>query len=269
MATIRCMSDLPGQPNDAESPESAIWPRVSELLAKSQLLRAATSGGTANVYVYEKNGRKYLVKSFAKHNFFMRWIFGRSTIGNEWRVLKALKEAEIPCVPQGFALLEDNTLIMEFIGGMQLGGKLSDPIKNNIKISFFKELMMLMKKCHLAGFAHGDFRRANILVSEDGRPWVIDWATATYCPPGTSKWHFLRRAINRQQQLSDLYSLVKIIDDYYPELITEEERRASRPNWLLRLGRYLRRTFYRHGIKKWFGRTKHAKLSKQGGAPNA
>ena len=266
---IHCMSDLPEHPNAPETAEPASWPRVADLLEHSQLLRVATSGGTANVYVYEKDGRKYLVKSFAKHNFFMRWLFGKFTIRNEWRILKALEAAGISGVPHGFALLEDNTLVMEFIAGRQLRIRRRCTLENMPKIDFFKELIELLNKCHLAGFAHGDFRRANIMIGQDGQPWLIDWATATYCPPGTSKWHFWRRAINRQQELSDRFSLVRITDDYYPELFSSEERHASQPNWLLRLGRYLRCKVYRHGLKRWLGRTQHGKKSKPDGTPNS
>ena len=120
---IHCMSDLPEHPNAPETAEPASWPRVADLLEHSQLLRVATSGGTANVYVYEKDGRKYLVKSFAKHNFFMRWLFGKFTIRNEWRILKALEAAGISGVPHGFALLEDNTLVMEFASGTFFDGQ--------------------------------------------------------------------------------------------------------------------------------------------------
>lgn len=237
----------------------AAWPSVAELLAHSRLLRAATSGGTANIYVYETGGRKYLVKSFAKHNFLMRWLFGGKTIRNEWRILQTLAAAGVQEVPTAHALLEGNTLVMEFIDGRQLQGGKHYGRESMPPQIFFERLRVMLRKCHQLGFAHGDFRRANILIRKDGRPCVIDWATASFCPDGTSKWHFLRRGVNGQQRRSDCYSLVKILEDYYPEMISEEERRAARPGWLLRMGHFLRRNLYRHGIKEWMGRARHGK----------
>ena len=251
-----CVSQA--QPNSPDKP-SLVWPSVDELLAQSRLLRAATSGGTANVYVYEMAGRKFLVKTFAKHNFLMRWLFGRKTIRNEWSILQALKKAGVQEVPKVYALLESYTLVMEFVDGKQLqGGKHygKDTMPGQ---PFFERLRAMLWHCHQLGFAHGDFRRANVMIRNDGSPCVIDWATASFCPVNTPKWHFLRRGFNSQMQKSDRYTLVKMLPDYYPEMISEQDRQAARASWMLQIGHFLRRYLYRHGIKEWVGRARHGK----------
>ena len=236
---------------------------VDELLASSQLLRGATSGGTANIYVFEKDGHRYLVKSFARHSLFSRWLFGRATIGNEWHILRMMEAAGIRNVPRAFALLGRYTLVMEYVDGTQLlsakhyiGDDMPPP-------EFFRQLRGCLHQCHQAGFAHGDFRRANLLICDGKNPYILDWATATYCPPGIFSWRFLKRWLNHQQRKADCYSLLKIIDDYYPQLLTDDDRIQNQPSWLLRFGRYLRYHFYRHGLKEWLGRAHHRECHKK------
>ena len=233
------------------------WPCVDEVLAASRLLRASTSVGTANIYIFEKNGVKYLVKSFDKHSLMARWLFGNPTIENEWHILQALKETGIQQVPRAYAKLGKSTLVMEFIEGKQLLSIGHYTQATMPPRAFFEQLRDVLHQCHQAGFAHGDFRRANLLICDEQSPCILDWATATYCPPGVFSWRLLKKAFNRQQKKSDHYSLLKIIDSYYPEMLTTEERRRGQPNWLLRFARYLRLHLYRHGIKKWLKRSRH------------
>lgn len=230
---------------------------AEQLLSESQLLRGATSVGTANIYVFEHEGNRYLVKSFARHSWLARWLFGRTTIGNEWRVLRALEGAGIRNVPRAHALLGRYTLVMEFVDGVQLLSTKHYTDESKPPAEFFEQLRGVLHQCHRAGFAHGDFRRANLLVCGGRTPCILDWATATCCPPGVFTWRFLKRWLNHQQRKSDRYSLLKIIDDYYPQLLTAEDRQRAQPSWLLRLGRYLRYHLYRHGIKEWLGRAHH------------
>ncbi len=236
---------------------------TERLLSESQLLRAATSGGTANIYVFEHEGHRYLVKSFSRHSALARWLFGRTTIGNEWRVLRALEGAGIRNVPRAHALLGRYTLVMEFVDGEQLLSAKHYTDESKPPREFFEQLRCVLHQCHQAGFSHGDFRRANLLVRADGSPCILDWATATCCPPGVFSWRFLKRWVNRQQRKSDRYSLLKIIDNYYPELLSEEDRRRAQPSWPLRLGRYLRYHLYRHGLKEWLGRAHHRPTGEQ------
>ena len=76
-------------------------------------------------------------------------------------------------------------------------------------------------------------------------------------------WRFLKRWLHRQQRKADRYSLLKIIDDYYPQLLTDDDRIRNQPSWLLRFGRYLRYHLYRHGLKEWRGRAHHCDCHKK------
>ncbi|MBR4124679.1 MAG: hypothetical protein IKR13_00615 [Victivallales bacterium] len=250
------MEHLPEQSN-------LIWPDADEVLSASRLLHGATSGGTANVYIYEKEGHKYLVKSFARHSLWARLLFGSTTIRNEWGILQALQAAGISNVPHAYALLGKYTLVMEFVEGKQLLSAKHYTEKTIPPLGFFEHLRASMSQFHQAGFAHGDFRRANLLICNGKDPCILDWATATYCAPGVFSWRFLKRSLNRQQKKSDWYSLVKIINDYYPQILTDDDRRHNQPSWLLRFGRYLRYHLYRHGLKEWLGRSHHGDQRKK------
>lgn len=221
------------------------------LLAESQLLRRHTSYGNADVYVYEQNAKKYLVKTFASHPPFARVLFG-GTIKNEYQLLLLLNRHCPGLAPQVYALIDTYTIVMEFIEGSRPllsrrhyePGSLPPP-------EFFRQLMESLTALHKAGFAHGDFRRANLLIAADGTPRLIDWGTGHYQHP-QRPGNWLLRKMHQWRRRSDLFSLVSITESYYQDIIPAELKQYAQPGKLLRWARFLRRHLYRHGIKRWF-----------------
>ena len=194
-----------------------------------------------------------MIKSFARHRWLSRKLFG-GTIKREWKTLQELWHAGFKAAPQAYACLENYTLVMEFVEGEQLLSPKHYAKENLPERRFFEQLRECVKHSQQLGFAHGDFRRANLLIRPNGEPCIIDWATATFHPP---KWRLLLRTIHHQQRRSDRFSLIKLLDDYHPDLVTPEERRRAQPGSFLRFARFLRYHLYRHGIKEWLGRAHH------------
>lgn len=221
--------------------ERVSLPKETALLSEARLIRGATSAATGETLCWEGvDGTRYLVKTFARKGWLSRFLFGRLTIGNEWRMLTELCRRGISCAPAPVAKIGRYTIVMEYIEGEQLESpahyrRLSQtpPHRN-----FFVTLKSVLHELHSAGFAHGDFRRANILVQRDGTPRVIDWATGVLA---TDWCHLLHRQFLR----SDDLSLVKLLPGYYDDLVTEEEIQNTKPGPLLRLGRFLRQNIYR------------------------
>ncbi|MBP5301085.1 MAG: phosphotransferase [Victivallales bacterium] len=242
----------------AQSTSDMVWPPVDQLLADSRLLRQATSAGTADILLYERDGIKYLVKTFDRHGWLARKLFG-ATIGREWHNLKNLREAGFTAAPRPLAWLSPDTLVMEFVEGAQLLSPRHYTSETKPPMAFFEQLRACVRQFHRLGYAHGDLRRANLIIRSAGEPCVIDWATATASPPA---WRPLLCMLHRQQRKSDQYSLFKLLDDYYPELSSDAERSHAQPGPLLRFARFLRYHLYRHGLKEWLGRTHHGEKHK-------
>lgn len=114
--------------------------------------------------------------------------------------------------------------------------------------AFWSELRGLLDRVHAAGCAYVDLnKRQNILLGEDGRPWLIDFQIS-YGPAGRLKgWPvlgwlagLLEGWILRRLQDGDNYHFAKHKFRLCPELCTEQERRmATVPGFWIRLHRRL------------------------------
>ena len=224
---------------------------MKELLAESELLRGSTSCATGAVYLWRREGQCLLVKTFWRNGWFSRLFFGRRSVRNEWRMLTGLWEAGFRCAPRPYARIGGHTLVMEYVSGEELeslhhyartGGAPPPP-------EFYAALREELRRLHQAGFVHGDFRRANVMVPgvAGAPPRIIDWATGMRESDGE---HFLYR----QLRGSDNYSLVKILKEAVPSLVTREEWEENAPGMLLRLGRFFRQKIYRGLFKPLFRR---------------
>ena len=230
---------------------------MAEILKRACLLRAHTSYGNSDVFVYERDGEQYLVKTFARHNWLARML-GRGAIRHEWKMLRRLRELGFTLAPAPVALLEGDTLVMEYLRDCT-------PLKSRRHYAEadlpakerFLELFRQLQRLHELGVVHGDLRRANLLLPASGGIRLLDWATGNYREPGKWTWRPFSRWVHKNQMRSDNYSLVNIVTSYYDDVLPSEFLAAAQPGWLLRLGRFLRYHLYRHGIKRWFHLTDH------------
>ena len=236
------------------------WPPFDELLHRGTLLRKATSWGNTDTYILRTcNGTEFLLKTFARQPFFIRALLGRVSIRKEYNTLVFLRKNGFRHAPKAIAMLNSNSLLMEYISGA------SQLVKNERyseterpSPQFFQRLISLIRDLHQIGVVHGDFRRANILRLPGDIPILIDWATAIIKSPGQKKFSLSRYFFNIFRK-SDLYSLASITESYYPDLLDcELKHYLNKQPWLLRVGRFLRQRFYRHFIKQLTGRKKQS-----------
>lgn len=237
--------------SDAVAPAvTGTFPAVSDLLAQGEVLRHATSWGNADTYIWrDRQGRRLFVKTFSSHPLWARVLLGRRTLRHEFRMLQQLQVAGFAAAPKAVALLEKDTLLLEFLPGRRLESRRHYQADDLPSPEFFRQLQAMLLQLHSLGFCHGDFRRANIMVSDTGRPLLVDWSTAmpnrADCP--CCLW---RSWMHRALRNSDLLSLASIIESFYPELLSPEmQRRLEKHPWYLRLGRFLRQKVYRKIIK--------------------
>ncbi len=231
-------------------------PPMKTLLSTAELVRGSTSCATGAVYLWRRGEERYLVKTFWTNGWFSRAFFGHRGIANEWRILCALRKAGFSCAPLPYARIGDHTIVMEFIDGKKLESLHHYASRGETPPSpeVYRTLKEALAQLHQGGFVHGDFRRANVMVASAGdKVRIIDWATGM---EASDAEHFLYR----QLQESDNYSLVKILKDAAPELVSPEELKETAPGFFLRVGRFLRQRIYRGWIKPLFrrGRDRHS-----------
>ncbi len=249
------MSKIPCGGKTAFHGEPIALPSLETILQEATLLRGSTSFTSGEVYRWSFQGRDWLVKTFAHNSWFSRHLPGTLCMRNEWRVLTALRDRGVTAGPEPLAFLGGHTIIMEYLHGRELeSGKYYRRMGETMPPrEFYRSLKETLADLHQKGFAHGDFRRANILVAEDGRtPRILDWATCMVN-------HGAQKLLFHAFLGSDQFSLAKILQDANEEsLLTPEEQKNVRPSWLLRTGRFLRQNVYRKFIKPLFHRKPHS-----------
>ena len=192
----------------------------------------------------------------------MTWL-GRLLAGREKRILNLLAGA--PSVPGVLGSVVaggrclDNAVAHVYIPGhpLRAGEKVND--------DFFPRLRNLLEQMHDRGIAYVDLhKRENIIVGDDGRPYLIDFQISAAWPePHQPGLGFLCRFLLSILKRCDDYHLAKHIRSCRPDQATEVAWacKQTRP-WWIRLHRLVavpfrslrRRLLVALGIRKGNGR---------------
>ncbi len=224
-------------------------PRMAEQLrdpGERVLLRPAPSSFQTDVYAAEVDGRRYIIKDCSKRLWFLRFFVVRRILQHELRVMYRLRH--VPGVPRVSGFLGADALVMEFIDGQGTLVSHRETSSDEFPpLSFFQQLELVVTAMHEKGVAHGDIRRRNILVTDQG-PCLIDFGTAVRRQGGLSR---LRRRLFEFLRCIDQRKVLKLRALYYPDSLDEQElEELNRCSSWLRLGRFLRRKIYRPLLKQ-------------------
>lgn len=154
----------------------------------------------------------------------------------------------IPGIPRCLGLEHGEELVLEFIDGPSLR-TLNDELPDRER--FFAALLDLLLAMHRAGVAHGDLKRKNnILLGPGGQPYLIDFGTAVFAPPGAG---VLRRLMFRQLRNMDFNAWIKLkyrgrVADIAPADL--QYHRPTLLEWLARVVRRVWRTVTRRHQRK-------------------
>ncbi|HMF18477.1 MAG TPA: hypothetical protein VKE98_14805 [Gemmataceae bacterium] len=187
----------------------------------------------------------------------MDWL-GRLLARRERRILQLL--AGLRSVPEVLGpvtadgKLLDNAVAHDYVPGHPLRN--GEPVNDE----FFPTLRMLLEHMHNRGIAYVDLhKRENIIVGDDGRPYLIDFQISAASPGPHRLWHFLLSIL----KTCDNYHLGKHIRNCRPDQAEEDTwaRQQSRP-WWIRLHRLVavpfrslrRRLLVTLGIRRQSGR---------------
>lgn len=186
-------------------------------------------GATA---IYGSDNGRAIVKLGRKASLFglpMAWL-GRWLMGRERRIYDVM--GPLQGVPRYLGPVGGNGLAHDYIEGR--------PHRRNapgLGAEFFVELDGLLRKIHDQDLAYLDLSKPeNILVGDDGRPYLIDFGIAWHCPEDRRQrrgiWRWLPAtfgtAVLREFQRADRFHLLKHWRRNEPESMSEEDHAASR-----------------------------------------
>ena len=183
---------------------------------RCSVVRKATSTGPV-IWRMEDNGHTAIVKDFRQNGFIYRNIIGRFLI---WREAKAYRRLKgLKGVPDFYGSIGGIVLVVEEIGGTDIE-KLE--VISSLSDTFYQELKNLIKEIHKRGLAHCDLKRApNIMLGNDGKPYIVDWASAI------SKREFRFFPMNLIYErfiIDDLNAVTKLKLKYQPEKVSQEDK---------------------------------------------
>ena len=153
-----------------------------------------------------------MVKDVRRRTLLSRWTLGFWLIHKEWKIYSML--AGVTSVPQPVERIDRFAFAMEFVPGRPIQrGEMLSP-------SFFRDLEQVLRKIHSRGVVHLDLRhKGNILLSEKGKPFLIDFNSSFYF----SEKGLLRRFLFPLLRWVDYGGLLKLKQRVSPSLMTSEE----------------------------------------------
>ena len=143
----------------------------------------------------------------------------------------------LPGIPKLIGPVGNYAFLHEYIPG--------HPLERHEPVSdvFFDQLRDLLAALHARHIAYVDLnKRQNILVGDDGRPYLIDFQISLYLPLGGWRGLPPLRWLLRRFQHADLYHYLKHKRRLRPDLLTEDERASvGNLSFWIRLHRRLTR----------------------------
>lgn len=162
-----------------------------------------------DVRIVVRGGATLVEKTYRDRPFPVR-ILGRLLVMWEGYIYSRL--TGIPGIPQTAPSPDAYTLTTTYMGGCDLRRKDRTPDKR-----YFDELERLLDAVHQRGVIHLDLRnRRNYGMDEEGRPYLVDFASSIYLPGKGIVWRMLRRI--------DRLGVTKLKAKLNPALLSEKER---------------------------------------------
>ena len=141
--------------------------------------------GNPDILLVEVGGELAIVKDYATRGAAVRALLGRWLVRRELRAYRAL--ADHPAVPRLLGAVDALAIAVEYRPGTRLSRRLA----RSLDPDFVPALESAVRGLHARGVVHLDLRhRSNILLGRDGRPVLIDFASALCFRPGglAARW---------------------------------------------------------------------------------
>ncbi len=187
----------------------------------------------------DRGAGKVVLKIGRRAPFFglpLRWI-GRYLSSREARLYQRVQS--VPGIPRYLGRVGPTGFAHAYVEGRPLakGDRPGD--------DFFPRLAEMLDRIHALDVAYVDLeKRENILLGEDGRPYLIDFQISWHWPAGRGGRRWPLGAILRKLQHSDRYHLLKHWRRIRPDQLSDDQLAASykAPFWI-GIHRFLFRPF--------------------------
>ena len=161
-------------------------------------------------------------------------------LNRELEIYKKLQD--IHGIPDCFGMTWRCDLILEYIERQSYPDKQYELAGNQ---SFFQELLDLILNIHNKGIAHGDLKRKdNILVSQDNKPFLIDFGTAISIDNSKGR---IKRFVFGFLKSTDLNAWIKHKYNRNYDDISEDDRQYYSPTLIEKCYRIIRKIFVKYG----------------------
>lgn len=167
--------------NLINQPEFKAW--IERSLERGENILAVSNQGT--ILHYKKHDVELIVKA-AMGRGLLRFLRQR-TLRREFEAYQRMRD--IAGVPACHGMVDGRYLVIEFIRGV--------PYREAVwqdRDLWFRELLAVLRAFHRRGVSHGDLKsKANIMVTQEEKPCVIDFGTAFVAKSGfhpVNNWLF-------------------------------------------------------------------------------
>lgn len=152
------------------------------LEALPRVLLSRGGRGNPDVWRVDTGEGPVVVKDFAPRGRWIRRLIGPRLIDREERAYRRL--AGLPAVPRLLGRVDRLALVLEYRPGVLL----SRSLRGRLPATFLDELTSAVAAMHARGVVHLDLRhRSNVLAGDDGRPVLVDFASALRFDVGTRR----------------------------------------------------------------------------------
>lgn len=155
----------------------------------------------ADVLQYEVEGRRLAVKDYSARPRWIRNTLGRWLVRREVAAFQAA--AGLPEVPALVARLSPYAFATVWVEARPLSALSQRPLEPVL----FDRLEHALAALHARGVALGDLHHRDVLVSDTGAIYVVDFATAWTAPPRSGP---LRKAIFRRMADQDRLAAARL-----------------------------------------------------------
>ena len=190
---------------------------IREDIEKGTIFRHRTAEGTRpDLRVVKFENDMLAVKDFNGSSSLFKHIIGPILIRREYGALQKL--IGVKGIPQLKFKIDKCAIAMEHIDHKTLSMFPEDAVGNE----FYAKLAKVVENIHSRGVAHCDLRsRGNVLVGENGEPYVVDFAACVYLGRGINpftKWLF------NQFVEADKNAVIRLKSKFSPGHLTEDEK---------------------------------------------
>ncbi len=186
-----------------------------------------------SVNVLYRHGEDRYVLKLSDFRFIGGWLLRPLAMWmsrHEYRIYRRLEG--IPGIPRLGPRCTSRGYLHHFIPGRTLAELTAlPPAQRRLALpeDFFERLRRTLDEIHRRRVFYADLdKRGNIILGEDGRPYLIDFQISLRFPPAGSWLGRRLEPLFRTLKGEDIYHLYKQKRRFLPDSLTEEERRLAR-----------------------------------------